>query len=134
MTSTINMPSAICLNRVGGSDRIEGFDDNNCHVGTGYVKASRAFMDIDNERQRQIGKGYDADHDDCRVYGDLASVGGYLAVASAYQSTGVDVPDGIRWECDFNDGECLIEDNPRENLIKAAALLVAEIERIDREE
>lgn len=155
MIIDINMPSAILLNRVDNSDRIEGFDDNNCHVGTGYVKANRALMDIDNERQRQISKGYDDAHDDADNEGNHARAAAYYATAAYYQRqcgyVDSDDPDefdrlncelksvmwvadedsvGYPWPSKTKD----VEYSPRANLVKAAALLVAEIERIDREE
>lgn len=70
------------------------------------------------ERTRQLFKGYDAAHDDKHIFGELA-------VAAA--SFAANDPSLYPW------GHFPVhEDGRRERLIKAAALLVAEIERFDR--
>lgn len=151
-----DMPATICLNRVSAdSECIQGFDNNDCHIGTGYVKANRAMFDIADERQRQIEKGYDASHDDADARGSHAQAAAYYATAAHYQR---------KWDCDDSDNvdefhriemerqdvqhqadddsvgypwpseTKSVEYSPRANLVKAAALLIAEIERIDREE
>ena len=91
------------------------------------------LSEIGSERQRQISKGYDTAHDDRHENGSLSDVGGYLAIAASYQVCKACVPFDVRCECKFMGGISIMEDNARDNLVKAAALLVAEIERIDRE-
>lgn len=65
----------------------------------------RAMLDIADERIRQMRKEFNSKH-------DAADVVGYQQLIDARG----------------------VEQSSRENLVKAAALLVAEIERIDREE
>ena len=148
MIIDINMPSAILLNRVDNSDRIEGFDDNNCHVGTGYVKANRALFDIADERQHQLSKGYDAENDDAEKDGNHARAAAFYATAAYHQRTWAlcEDPehkiDDIDWQAEaerdsvgypWKSDIFRIKATARDNLIKAAALIIAEIERIDRE-
>lgn len=91
--------------------------------------------EIAKERNRQIRKGWDEEHDDGHADGSLlhasvltmCEVGG-LALA------GVDAPDiNGPWPDQFIMRLAeKMRDNPRQMLIIAAALLVAEIERMDR--
>lgn len=92
------------------------------------------------ERQRQIDvEGWSASHDDEHQYGEIANAAAAYAQVAANQA-----------ECDRLGlaGECLDDMAPpdcwrwghdwfkpkdsRRNLVRAAALIVAEIERIDR--
>lgn len=82
------------------------------------------------ERSRQINvEGFTAEHDDKHTGGALASA----ALCYIYDST---------YFCDFSilrhywpwEKEWWKPSTPRRNLIKAAALIVAEIERLDRME
>jgi hypothetical protein len=97
------------------------------------------IRDIVQERTRQIEvEGWSADHDDEHVAGDLAAAG---AAYAAYAAGGVgklDERDAIHdryrtlyWPFDDADFK---PTNPRRDLVKAAALIIAEIERIDRQE
>lgn len=74
--------------------------------------------DIVAERWRQIGKGYDADHDDKHVNHELANA----AAALAIEWLG-----NWPWSLHSWPG-----DDRRSHLVKAAAMLIAEIERLDR--
>ena len=112
------------------------------------------LSEIMHERMHQISKGYDAAHDDADNEGNHARAAAYYATAAYYQRqcgyVDSDDPEefdrlnrelqsvqyaadedsaGYPWPSETK----AIEYNPRDNLIKAAALLVAEIERIDRE-
>ena len=107
------------------------------------------------ERAKQIGKGYDAVHDDNDKRGNQARAAAYYATVAHYQRCwGYDTSDDssqferIERERQFAQRQAdedsvgypwssktkSVEYSPRANLIKAAALLIAEIERIDREE
>lgn len=74
------------------------------------------FDDINEERDRQISRGFDAKYDDEHGDGQLAEVAADLCM-------GNDDDWGIarKWQHDT-----------RRQLVIAAALIVAEIERLDR--
>ena len=116
---------------------------------------SKALRSIKIERARQIIKGYDAAHDDADKPGEHARAAAYYATAAHYQRRwGYDTSDDPsqfeRIECErqfvqrqANEDSVgypwpsktkSVKYSPRANLVKAAALLIAEIERIDREE
>ena len=83
------------------------------------------FRQIEQERQRQISKGYDADHDDAHVCGEIAKAAACYAIAGL----GDQVKRKWLWPWE----EAAFKDEGRlKNLVKAAALLVAEIERCAR--
>ena len=102
------------------------------------------------ERVRQISKGYDAAHDDSSETGGQARAAAYYATAAYfqrkwYENNCIDLtPDelaDIEWQAREDSvgypwyiGTRKVSATARKNLIKAAALIVAEIERIDREE
>lgn len=87
--------------------------------------------EIAAERKRQIEvEGWSTEHDDMHPDGELARAGGCYAY---FSGSGVDPRTynhpGYMWPWDWKWWK---PTNPRRNLIKAAALIVAEIERIDR--
>lgn len=110
-----------------------------------------AIDDIAAERQRQLSaEGWTLDHDDCHHAGEMARA------AAAYAIKG-SVPEGRDYQIDvsghafhgkhktFRVGwftptamlwpwavEWWKPSDPRRNLVKAGALIVAEIERLDR--
>lgn len=109
--------------------------DLNCPAcaGSGHVGdvTSNAAMDVLAERRRQIEvKGWAPEHDDSHNHGELAHAAGVLALA--------DVKLFLRgaieyWPWDAPSMEAdIIGTSYRTRLIKAAALLLAEIERVDR--
>lgn len=87
---------------------------------------SRGALDVLAERLRQVdGEGWTPEHDDAHVKGEMA------CAAISYVMGAVN-PNGARawwpWSSDwFRPG-----DDIRRMLVKAAALIVAEIERLDR--
>lgn len=93
----------------------------------------RARFDVIKERQRQVvAEGRTREHDDLYVAGQLVSAAVTYALCAAF-----DHPDAIKkhfgryWPWDR------IHFKPkdkRRNLVRAAALLIAEIERLDRAE
>ena len=109
--------------------------DQNCPAcgGSGHVDdaTSSAAMDVLAERRRQIEvKGWTPEHDDSHNHGELAHAAGVLALA--------DIKLFLRgaieyWPWDAPSMEAdIIGTSCRTRLIKAAALLLAEIERLDR--
>lgn len=94
---------------------------------------SKVLKDVGVERRRQIALGYTPEHDDKDLPGEHALAAVAYAINAAYQRAGKPIPDTALdiypWDqCSFSP-----DDDPRDNLITAAALLVAEAERIDRE-
>lgn len=96
---------------------------------------SKVITDIMEERTRQIfGERWTADHDDNHDTGELAMAGAcYARYAFIKNLRGRDdclssgTPVDWPWSC-----ECWKQKNPRQDLIRAAALIVAEIDKIDR--
>ena len=101
---------------------------------------SKAISDVLLERNRQVEKEhYSLDHDDEYVNNELIRAADSYAQhvigrgwvhdsnfgPEVYQSE--EAPDLWPWDQDFWKPE-----NPRKDLVRAAALLIAEIERIDR--
>lgn len=86
---------------------------------------SQAFRDIGAERRQQVEKGFDVEHDDEHDNGDLARA------AICYAADGSQKLDCVAWLAPWGGDRFTTEDR-RGDLVRAAALLVAEIERIDR--
>ncbi len=98
---------------------------------------SQARGDVLRERERQQDEeGFTEDHDDAHSRGEMAGAGcAYAMVAAAQAMTGsqdaipADPPPFFMW-----DRAWWKPKDQRSNLVRAAALLIAEIERIDRAE
>lgn len=95
---------------------------------------SLAAFDVLNERDRQIDKeGYNTDHDDGHNKGDLSGAGAAYALNASrqldphYFSPLKQIPSSFMWE-----ESSWKPKTAREDLVRAAALIIAEIERIDR--
>lgn len=90
-----------------------------------------AIGEVAAERQRQKDKeGWSEEHDDGHPAGQLAAAGGSYAIHAALQAEGFAVSKvPSTWPWDF---EWWKPKDQRRNLIRAAALIVAEIERMDR--
>lgn len=90
-----------------------------------------AIEEIAAERQRQIDEeGWTPEHDDEHDSGELALAAACYARSAANPGLYhlANVPTGWPWDRDWwKPGP-----NSRRELVKAAALLVAEIERLDR--
>ncbi len=88
-----------------------------------------ALDEIAAERQRQIdAEGWDHGHDDTHEYGELAMAAAAYALQCGFGRFSTDAPPNF-WPWDRRWWK--VKD-PRRNLIRAAALIVAEIERLDR--
>lgn len=96
---------------------------------------SKAIDDVLAERQRQIDEeGWTAEHDDDHGGGELAAAGASYALhaadtLSASFTPDPDVPGTWPW-----DDSWWKPKDPRRDLVRAAALILAEIERMDRAE
>lgn len=118
-------------------------------VQCGGAETAGVIIEIAAERKHQVeDEGWSSDHDDCHHAGVLAAAGACYAANASMDAN----PFGLLSECDDPlDSEAvrgpsridIIESwpfhlswfkttTPRRDLIKAAALIVAEIERIDR--
>ena len=97
---------------------------------TFFWHTSSAEQDVLAERQRQIAKGWTPEHDDEHDPGELArAAAAYLL--SAYPRSFADCGFAARlWPWDNG----LNPKSKREDLVRAAALALAAIERIDRQQ
>ena len=85
--------------------------------------------EIAAERQRQVeAEGWSAEHDDRHTYGEMAAAAATYALHDL-QGGWFDRWRGMMWPWS---SDWWKPTTRRRNLVKAAALLVAEIERIDR--
>ncbi|OCC01886.1 hypothetical protein BA190_26750 [Labrys sp. WJW] len=97
-------------------------------------------MDVLDERRRQVeAEGYTRAHDDSHKSGELALAAALYAIPYEAEVGGhklVDQDDfiGLHMDLKIACGWTLKpEPDPRKRLIKAGALILAEIERLDRQ-
>lgn len=102
------------------------------------INPSQAVQDVLLERVRQLSEeGYDAKHDDAHTDGAIA------LAAAAYIGGALKCHDGKKYgppDGQDDDVDVLMAlapwsiryKSPRDSLVKATALILAEIERIDR--
>lgn len=100
---------------------------------------SKAWDDIKAERQRQIDKGHDAAKDDQDHFCFLSDAGTFYAHVGAAMRGGCTVQEATKRAVKaigypWGDPHSIIKDTSRDNLIRAIALLIAEVERGDRDE
>lgn len=95
---------------------------------------TKALQDVIAERQRQIeAEGWTPEHDDEHSRGELAQAAACYAMASSKLirnepgSSDYSTPNEWPWHPNW-----WKPSSPRRNLVKAGALILAEIERIDR--
>lgn len=101
----------------------------------GDADISRGARDVLIERHRQvIEEGWDVEHDDQHAPGELASAGSAYAVNASHALQGMspidskhELPVGFPW-----DEEWWKPKDVRSDLVRAAALLIAEIDSLDR--
>lgn len=102
-----------------------------------HTAALKVLVEIGNERVRQIDvEGWTQEHDDQHDGGEMARAGACYALSAGWE---LDPGNGPAFE--FTDVDELAwpweskwwkPKSPRLDLIRAAALIVAEIEKIDR--
>lgn len=91
---------------------------------------SQAAKDVLEERARQEAvEGWTPEHDDNHKPGDLAGAGACYASCAFGGCGGLGTPAEWPWE-----NKWWKPTTPRRDLVKAAALIIAEIERLDRVE
>ncbi len=100
----------------------------------GIYTTTHAMIDVVDERVRQITKeGYSPAHDDAHLNGELAKAASvYASVAAICTKESMEIPPCFRpkdWPLDLASFK---KSTPRRMLVKAAALILAEIDRIDR--
>lgn len=97
---------------------------------------TQAAQDVLAERRRQVEvKGWTPEHDDEHDTGELAAAGAAYTVAAADELYPLSLGDGnYRENCPpcWPAGWPWKPDDPRRMLVKGAALILAEIERLDR--
>ncbi|EOA6753955.1 TPA: ead/Ea22-like family protein [Escherichia coli] len=87
-----------------------------------------ALLDVISERQRQRAvEGWTSEHDDAYQNSELADAAACYAINAHNQ--GFSTPAHWPWAPDW-----WKQSGPRRDLVKAGALILAEIERIDRQE
>jgi len=92
------------------------------------IGRSRAFLEIASERARQIKeKGWTPEHDDMHADGQLAEAAACYIVHNPISYPPGSPPAPWPWEAHGWKPK-----NRRRDLVRAAALIVAEIERLDR--
>ncbi|HWW69681.1 MAG TPA: hypothetical protein VN089_07065 [Duganella sp.] len=111
---------------------------NGAQAGLSEITISRAAYDVLAERRHQIEKeGYDTAHDDEHVNDEIAAYATFYAMPpGARDWTAAETGYGATW------GEAIIPENwgpakpgdRRGELVKGGALILAEIERLDRAE
>lgn len=135
---------ATLVSRYGEKPTQEGFDAIHRKYLTDCVQSrlagspvyashgsAAAMFDVIAERLRQQEKeGWTPEHDDEHDEGQLAAAAGCYALHAHDDLSDRRYPDGPAW-WPF-DGKWWKPKSPRENLVRAAALIIAEIERINR--
>lgn len=92
------------------------------------INAPKAWGDVLDERQRQItAEGWTRTHDDEHTDGELAAAGATYALSAA--NCVVEMPYSKTWPWQ---NAWWKPTTQRRDLVKAAALMIAEIERLDR--
>lgn len=97
---------------------------------------SAAGRDVLAERHRQIeAEGWTAEHDDWHRHGQMAQAAAVYALCATGDRERDGVPNHLKlmWPPDW-DHAWFKPRSRRRNLIRAAALIVAEIERLDRQD
>jgi hypothetical protein len=93
------------------------------------VAQTAALLDVVAERRRQVeAEGWTPKHDDQHQDGEMADAAACYAISSTLPRNSTLFPPG-RWTWRLSDWKPA---GPRRDLIKAGALILAEIERLDR--
>ena len=112
-------------------------------VTTEYERTDSVLHDIATERARQRAKGYGAAHDDMHTDRSIVAAAVMIAVPPQYKvvrAPADSIAAAMRRDTTVVEWPCSLagyvsrkhEDDYRATLVIAAALLVAEIERVDR--
>ena len=103
------------------------------------VDCSQSVKDVAAERLRQVsGEGWTPEHDDTHCAGEMAKAAACYAWASALPAYSRAVHEGDWWRTVILrrlwpwDRNWWKPKNPRRDLVRAGALILAEIDRIDR--
>ncbi|EAC1404453.1 hypothetical protein APX81_06730 [Escherichia coli] len=91
------------------------------------VKLSKAMRDVVEERARQKDKGFTSEHDDYYEGEELARAASCYLMARDISVSKAGVPFEWPWHA-----QRWKPHTRRHNLVKAGALILAEIERLDR--
>lgn len=99
------------------------------------MELTKAECDVLDERRRQQEvEGWTPAHDDKHDKGEMPRAAGLYAISAGFATKYLDgetetcpVPDGWPW-----DSKWWKPTNARRDLVKAGALILAEIERLDR--
>lgn len=95
-------------------------------------KLTKAMIDVHNERIRQIKKeGYDTAHDDAHTAGEIAMAAAWYAAPEEIFIKSQN-RDRITFSHAIPRDWSLEKKNMRRDLVRAGALIIAEIERLDR--
>jgi hypothetical protein len=106
-----------------------------------FPNRTRAVFDVLSERDRHVAKeNWSHEHDDAHTRGELAEAGACYAINAARSAQGLNAPSCLLrlgpseppfhlWPWDMSWWK---PRSAREDLVRAAALIIAEIERIDR--
>lgn len=94
-------------------------------------RTNAVMVEIAKERERQVNvEGWTEAHDDAHGKGEMARAASCYALASAVMDpTAQEYHSPKYWPWDWKWWK---QHNRRRNLVKAAALIVAELERLDR--
>ena len=100
---------------------------------------TQALLDVARERVEQVTReGWTPEHDNIHTDRSLARAAATYAVHYAHRAFAADDLEAYQHEVGAKDDCCWPDDwefkpkNPRRDLVRAAALLLAEIERLDR--
>lgn len=97
-----------------------------------HVIRATVIGDITEERRRQIEQeGWTPEHDDEHTHGELAVAAACYADPEPKRFSDPRIVTPIRWAQAISDWEWNPKDR-RSNLVRAGALIIAEIERLDR--
>lgn len=115
-------------NMFGFTDAVDAVEERLSEMGA--QKLTAAATDVLAERQRQQSvEGWTPEHDDIHAGGQLADAAASYALYAHINAADFDIPDVWPW-----DKQWWKPGSPRRNLVKSGALILAEIERIDRKE
>jgi len=118
-------------------NKANGLERTNNDLEKRLAKITKAAGDIMEERARQIShERYDEGHDDSHDPGELVAAGAAYAINAADQlhpASQGDAHNAMPQIWPWSE-QCWKPKEPRRDLVRAAALILAEIEKLDRAE